>query len=94
MRSGDLLGDHGQRTIVLALIFEAVIANYHGVDVSAPLTQQLGAGLQDGLGIGARSAFLELCGQGPQAALQRQAHAAIGSLLQLIREGSDEQVTT
>jgi hypothetical protein len=38
--------------------------------------------------------FLELCGQGPQAALQRQAHAAIGSLLQLIREGSDEQVTT
>jgi hypothetical protein len=45
-------------------------------------------------GVGAQSAFFELCGQGPEAAPQRQAHFAIGSLLQIIGEGSDEQIAT
>ena len=33
-------------------------------------------------------------GRGPQAALQRSAHAAIGSLLQLMDEASDQQIAT
>jgi hypothetical protein len=64
------------------------------VGASAPLTHQRGAGLQHDPGSGARSAFLELCGQRAQAALQRQAHAAIGSLLQLMDEVSDDQIAT
>src|SRR6516162_179023 len=37
MRSGDPLGDHGQRAILLALILEPVLAHEDGVGVSAPL---------------------------------------------------------
>src|SRR5262245_65893037 len=90
MRPGDLLCNYGQRAIVLALIFEPVLANENGVGASAPLTQQCRAGLQHDPGIGARSAFLEFCGQRPQAAPQRKAHDAIDSLLQLMDEASDE----
>jgi hypothetical protein len=64
------------------------------VGVSAPLPQQRRTGLQYDPGIGARSAFLELGGEGLQAAPQHPAHAAIGSLLQLVDEGSDEQIAT
>ena len=34
MRSGDLLGNHGQRAITLALIFEPVLTDEDGVGVS------------------------------------------------------------
>jgi hypothetical protein len=47
---------------MLALIIEPVLANENGVGASAPLPHQRRTGLQPDLGIGERSAFLELCG--------------------------------
>jgi hypothetical protein len=94
MGAGNPLGDHGQRAIVLVVVLEPVLADEHGVRVSAPPPQQRGTGLQHDRGVGARSAFLELGGEGLQAAPQRSAHAAMGALLQLIGEGSDEQIAT
>ena len=62
--------------------------------VSAPLPHQGRAGLQHDAGIEGTSALLELSGQSLQAALQGAARAAMGALLQLIGEGSDEQIAT
>jgi hypothetical protein len=94
MCPGDLLGDHGQRPIALALVFEPVLAREDGMGVSAPLPHQGRAGLQHYSGIERTSAFLELSGQGLQAALQRAARAAMGALLQLIGEPPDDQIAT
>jgi len=69
MRPGDPFGDNGQRTIMLALIFETVLANEDGVGVPAPLTHQCRAGLRDDTGIERRAFLLESPGQGLQAAL-------------------------
>jgi hypothetical protein len=41
-----------------------------------------------------KSTFLELSGQGPEASPQRGARTAMGALLQLIGEGSDQQIAT
>ena len=86
MRPGDPLGNHRQRPIALALVFEPVLAHEDGVGVSAPLTHQGRAGLQHGAGIERTSAFLELSRQSLKAALQREARAAMGALLQLGRQ--------
>ena len=81
MCPGDPLGNHGQRSIALALVFEPVLAHEDGMGVSAPLPHQGRAGLQHYAGIEGTSAFLELCRQNPQAALQGAARAATGALL-------------
>src|SRR6185437_10531869 len=74
--------------------FEPVLAHEDGMGVSAPLPHQGRAGLQHSAGIEGASAFLELCRQSPKAALQCAARAAVGALLQLIGEASDDQITT
>src|SRR5215471_3634915 len=94
MRPGDPLGNHRQRAMMLALIFEPVFANQHSVGVTAPLAHQHRAGLRHDTGVEGRAAFLELSGQAPQAAPQRWARAAFSSLLQLMSEGSDHQIAT
>jgi len=94
MRPGDPLGDHRQRTIMLALIFEPVFANQYGVGVSTPLTHQHRAALRHDTGIEGRAAFPKLSGQALQAAPQRWARAAFGLLLSLMSEGSDQQIAT
>src|SRR5215471_14607377 len=68
MRSGDPLGDHGQRAIMLALIFEPIFANQDRVGASAPLTHQSCAGLRHDAGSEGSTGFLELSGQGLQTA--------------------------
>jgi len=83
MCPGDLLGNHGQRAIALALVFEPVIAHEDGMGVPAPLPHQARAGLQH-TSIERTSAFFELSRQNLQAATQRAARAAMGALLQLI----------
>src|SRR5262249_41416549 len=92
MRPGDPLGDHRQRAMMLALIFEPVFANQHGVGVTAPLAHQQRAGLRHDTGAEGRAAFLELSGQALQAPPQRWARAAFGSLLPLMSKGSDHQI--
>jgi len=62
MRSGDPLGDHRQRAMMLALIFEPVFANQHAVGVTAPVSDQSRAGLQHDTGIEPRAGFVELSG--------------------------------
>src|SRR5215472_4568647 len=94
MRAGDPLGDHSERAITLALIFEPVLTNQHGVSVPAPLAHQCRTGLQHDTGVEGRAAFLELFGQALQAAPQRCAGAAFSSLLQLMSKGSDHQIAT
>ena len=79
---------------MLALIFEPVCANQHGVGVSAPLAHQHRAGLRHDTGAEGRAAFLELSGYAMQAALQCWTRAALGSLLQLMSKGSDHQIAT
>ena len=63
MRSGDPLGDHAQRTIMLALMFEPVFANEDGMGVSAPVPDQSRAGLQHDTGIEGNAGFPRACGQ-------------------------------
>ena len=94
MCPGNPLGDHGQRAIALAVIFEPVLAYEDGMGVSAPLPHQARAGLQHAAGVERTSAFLELCRQNPKAALQCAAGAAMGALLQLIGEPPDDQIAT
>src|ERR1700752_1343745 len=64
MRSGNPLGDHAQRAITLALIFEPVLANEHIVGASAPLTHQSCSGLRHESGVKRTAASLELAGEG------------------------------
>ena len=94
MCPGDLLGNHGQRPIAPALVFEPVLTHEDGMGASAPLPHQGCAGLQHYAGIERTSALLELSGQNLQAALQRAARAAMSALLQLISEPPDHQITT
>ena len=94
MGPGDPLGDHGQRAIALAVIFEPVLADEDGMGVSAPPPHQARAGLRHAAGVERTSAFLELCRQNPKTALQCAAGAAMGALLQLIGEPSDDQIAT
>ena len=46
MCAGDPLGNHSQRPIALALVFEPVLAHKDGMGVPAPLPHQARAGLQ------------------------------------------------
>jgi len=62
--------------------------------VPAPLPHQGRAGLQHSAGIERTSASLELSRQNPQAALQGAGWTALGALLQLIGEASDDQIAT
>ena len=94
MRSGNPLGDHGQRAITLPLIFEPVLANEDAVGVSAPLTHQCRTGLQHDTWIEGRAVSVELSGEGLQPAPQSPARPAMDPLLQLIGEGSDQQIAT
>ena len=86
MRPGNPLGDHRQRAIALAVIFEPVLAYQDGMGVSAPPPHQARAGLQHAAGLERTGAFLELSRQNPKAALQGAAGAAMSALLQLIGE--------
>src|SRR5215469_5741711 len=92
MRSGDPLGDHGQRAIMLALIFKPVIANENSVGMPAPLTDQSRADFRDERGIEGPALLRKFCGQGLKAALQCPARPASSTLLQLMGEGSDQQI--
>ena len=94
MCPGDLLGNHGQRPIALAVVFEPLLAHEDGMGVAAPLAHQGRAGLQHSAGVERTSAFLELVRQNPNAALQSAARAAMGAQLQLIGEVSDDQIAT
>src|SRR6476659_4793683 len=94
MSPGDPLGNHGQRPIPLAVVFEPVLADEDGMGVSAPLPHQGRAGLRRSAGIERTSASLELARQNPQAALQGAGWTALGALLQLIGEASDDQIAT
>ena len=62
--------------------------------VSAPVPDQSRAGLQHDTGIAANAGFLRAYGQLLQAAPQHPARPAIGALLQVIGEGSDQQIAT
>ena len=94
MCPGDLLGDHAQRAIAMAVIFEPVLAYEDGMGVTAPLPNQGRTGLQHDAGMEGTSAFLELSRQNVEAALQSPAQAVSGALLQLIGEPPDHQIAT
>ena len=94
MCPGYLLGDHRQRPIALAVVFEPVLAHDNGMGVPPPLPHQGRTGLRHDAGIERTSAFLELCRQNPKAALQSTARGAMGALLQLIGEPPDDQIAT
>jgi hypothetical protein len=74
MCPGDLLGNHGQRAIALALVLEPVLLHEDSMGVQGR------AGLQYYAGIEGTSTFLELFRQSLQAALQSAARAAMGAL--------------
>src|ERR1700731_451148 len=79
MCPGDPLGNHGQRPIALALVFEPVLAYKDGMGVTAPLPHQGRPNLQPSAGVERTSAFRELCRQNPQAALQGAGWTALGA---------------
>jgi len=92
MRPGNPLGDYAQRAIGLPLILKPVVANEDGVAVATPLTDQCRARFERGAQIGGRAALFALSGQSLQAALQCPAGSAIALLLELMNEGSDQQI--
>ena len=93
MWPSDPLGNHGQRPVALA-VFEPILAHEDGVGLTAPLPHQSRAGFQHSAGVERTSAFLELSRQNLQAAPQGGGRAAMGTLLQLIGESPDDQITT
>src|SRR5580704_6901465 len=94
MCPGDPLGDHRQRPIALAVVFEPVLAHEDGMGMPAPLPHQGRAGLQHSARIERTSAFLELSCENLQAALQGPARAAVSASLQLIGEHPDDKIAT
>jgi hypothetical protein len=88
MRSGNPLGHHCQRVIVLALIFESLLANEDSMGVFAPVPDQSRAGLQHDTGLEGNAGFPQGYGQVLQAAPQHPARCAMGALLQLMGEAS------
>src|SRR3984893_4688000 len=88
------LGDHGQRAIALAVIFEPVLAYEDDMGVSAPPPHQARAGLQHAAGVERTSALLELSRQNPKVALKCAAGDAMGAMLQPIGEPPDDQIAT
>jgi len=62
MYPGDPLGNHRQRPIPPALVFEPVLAHEDGMGASAPLPHQGRAGLQHYAGVERENAFLEFNG--------------------------------
>src|SRR6201981_182463 len=94
MRPGNPLGDYAQRAIRLPLILKPVVANEDGVGVATPLTDQCRARFERGAQIGGRAALFALSDQRLQAALQCPAGSAIALLLELMNEGSDQQIAT
>src|ERR1700752_4298285 len=94
MRPSDPLGDDAQRAIGLSLILKPVVANEDSVGVATPLTDQCRARFERGGQIGGRAAFFALSGQSLQAAPQCPAGSAIALLLELMNEGSDQQIAT
>src|SRR5215471_8874528 len=94
MRSGNPFGDHGQRAIMLALIFKPVIANENGVGMPAPLTDQSRADFRDERGIEGLTFLRKFSGQGLKAAPQCPVRPASSALLQLMGEGTDQQIAT
>src|SRR3984893_70787 len=94
MRPGNPLRNYAQRAIALAVVFEPFLAHKDGMGMSAPLPNQGRAGLQHYAGVERTSAFLELCRQNLQAALQGAGLAGVSALLQLIGEASDDQIAT
>ncbi len=94
MRPRNPLGDYAQRAITLPLILKPAVANEDGMGVSTPLTDQCRAGLQRGAGIEGRAALFALSGQSLQAAPQDPAGSTTALLLQLVSEGSDQQIAT
>jgi hypothetical protein len=94
MCPGNPLGDYAQRAIGLPLILKPVVANEDGVGVATPLTDQCRARFERGAQIGGRAALFALSGQSLQAALQCPAGSAIALLLELMNEGSDQQIAT
>ena len=79
---------------MLALIFKPVIANENGVGMPAPLTDQSRADFRDERGIEGPAVLGKFSGQGLKAAPQCRARPASGTLLQLMGEGSDQQIAT
>src|ERR1700741_2991551 len=94
MCPGDPLGDYAQRAIGLPLILKPVVANEDRVGVAAPLADQCRARFERGAQIGGRAALFALSGQSLQAAPHCPAGSAIALLLELMNEGSDQQITT
>jgi hypothetical protein len=94
MCPGDPLGNHGQRAIAPAVVFEPVLAHEDGMGVPAPLPHQGRAGLRRSAGVERTSASLKLSRQSLQAALQGAARATMGALLQLIGEPPNDQIAT
>jgi hypothetical protein len=68
--------------------------NDDGMGTPAPLTHQSRAGLEHRNGIAERTALPKISDQGLHPALQPPAHRAVGTLLQLIGEASDQQIAT
>ena len=94
MCPGNPFGDDSQRAVMLALIFKPVLTNEDGVRVPAPLAHQCRAGLWGDTGIEGPASLLECSGQGLQAVPQCPARPAGSTLLELMDEGSDQQVAT
>src|SRR6202047_2036064 len=83
MCPGDPLGNHGQRAIAPAVVYEPVLAHEDGMGVPAPLPHQGRAGLRRSAGVERTSASLKLSRQNLQAALQGAAPGAPGALFAL-----------
>src|SRR5262249_44886408 len=94
MRSGNPFGDHGQRAIMLALIFKPVLANENGVGMPAPLSHQCRADFRDERGIEGPAFLRKFSGEGLKAAPQCHLRPASSTLLQLMGEGADQQIAT
>jgi len=94
MRPGDPFGNHRQRPVALALVFEPALAYENSVRAATPLPHQGRAGFQDDAGVERVSPLLQRSSEGLQSAAQREVGAAMGALLQIIGKAADEQIAT
>ena len=93
MRSGDLLGDLGQRRVTGAGVFEPVLRHRDGVGPAMPFADKTRTRLQAETRCGADATCGSQCfRQRPQLATRRLAEPAVFNFLKPVANPEDQQV--
>ena len=93
MRSGDFLGDLGERRVVFPGIFEPVLSDRDGIGAAAPFADKTRTGLETEAWCGTNPAICpQGLGHGLQFSAGRFAQAALRDLLKSVTKSKNKEI--